>query len=391
MHGVGCMRAILSIAALSAALAGIANGQATAVMVDEVVAKVNGQIITRGELDKQRAALEAELRQRGMIGPALDDEVNRRMADELRDRIDSMLLVAKGRELGINVEPDVTRYLARIQSEQKISDQDKFRQFIQEQSGDTFEDFRQRLANRMLSDRVKQEEIYRNINIPRAEIDQYYNDHKAEFIRQETVVLREILVSIGNDTAGATAAAEKKARDLVDRARRGEAKFVDLARQYSDAPTAAADGELGAFRKGELAREVDDAVFNKATGYITDPIRRPAGFEIYRIEEHYAAGQASEDEVEGEINARLIEPKAGPKERAYLTQLRQNAFLEIKPGYRDSAAAPGKDTTWQDALAIKPETTTKEAVAARAHRKFLHVIPYGHLKAGDTDRDGDSY
>ena len=88
--------------------------------------------------------------------------------------------------------------------------------------------------------------------------------------------------------------------------------------------------------------------------------------------------------MEGEISARLSEPKAGPKERAYLTELRQNAFLEIKPGYIDSAAAPGKDTTWQDALTLKPETTTKEAVAARARRKFLRVIPYGHIRQKDA-------
>ena len=68
-----------------------------------------------------------------------------------------------------------------------------------------------------------------------------------------------------------------------------------------------------------------------------------------------------------------------PKLREYLTQLRENAFLQIKPGFVDSGAAPGKDTSWQDPAQLKPETTTKEAVAAHAHKKFLHVIPYGHV------------
>jgi parvulin-like peptidyl-prolyl isomerase len=351
-------------------------------VIEEIIAKVNGQIITRGELEKQKLAFEAEFRQQGIIGKALEDATSRRMADGLRDQIDQLLLVQKGKELGVNVDADITRRMAQIQSEQKISDPDKFHAFVEQQTGETFEDFRKMMTDQLLTQRVIQEEVYRNINVPKAEIDKYYNEHKADFVRQEMVSLREILVSTGNGTAEAVAAAEKKAKGLVERARKGDAKFTDLARQYSDAPTATADGELGAFKKGELAKEIDEVVFKNASnkGQITDPIRRPAGFEIYRVDEHYPAGQASEDEVESEINARLVEPKAGPKVREYLTQLRQNAFLEIKAGYTDSAAAPGKDTTWQDTLQLKPETTTKEAVAAHAHKKFLHVIPYGHVR-----------
>jgi peptidyl-prolyl cis-trans isomerase SurA len=199
------------------------------------------------------------------------------------------------------------------------------------------------------------------------------------------VGLREILVSVGDGSPDKVAAAEKKAKALADRARKGE-KFAELARQYSDAPTATSDGELGAFKRGDLAKDVEDIVFKPNNkGFITDPIRRPAGFEILRVEEHYAAGQASLDEVQGEINNKLMEPRVRPKLREYLTQLRQNAFLQIKPGFIDSGAAPGKDTSWQDPAQLKPETTTKEAVAAHGHKKLLKVIPYGRAgKVKDT-------
>jgi peptidyl-prolyl cis-trans isomerase SurA len=347
------------------------------IAVEEIVAKVNGEIITRGELDKQLLLFEAALREQGLTGQVLQDAANRMMADALRDKINELLLIQKGKELNINVDADVTRYMARIQSEQKISDPDQFHAFIQEQRGETYEDFRLTIKNTLLGQRVISEEVYRNIVIPKAEIDKYYNEHKAQFIRQETVSLREILISTGNGNPEQVAAAEKKAKGLVEKAKKGEAKFTDLARQNSDASTATSDGELGAFKRGDLAKEIDDVVFRHDKGYITDPIRRPAGFEIYRVEEHYAAGQASEDEVENDINAILMEPRTGPKVQQYLTGLRANAFLQIKPGYVDSGAAPGKDTTWQDPSAIRPETTTKESVAAHAHKKLLHLIPYG--------------
>ena len=348
-------------------------------VVEEIVAKVNGEIITRGELEKQRLVIEAELKQTGMIGRAFDDAAAKRAADGLRDQIDQLLLVQKGKELSINVDGDVNRRIAEIQSQSKVSDPDKFHEWLQQQTGETFEDFKLLMKNQLLTQRVISEEVYRNVVIPKAEIEKYYNEHKTEFIRQEMVSLREILVSTGDGSAEKVAAAEKKAKGLVDKARKGEAKFTELARQNSDASTATADGELGAFKRGDLAKEIDDIVFKQAKGYVTDPIRRPAGFEIYRVEEHYAAGQASMDEVESEINAKLMEPRVGPKVRDYLTQLRTNAFLQIKPGYSDSGAAPGKDTTWQDPAALRPETTTKEAVAAHGHKKFMHVIPYGHV------------
>jgi peptidyl-prolyl cis-trans isomerase SurA len=276
--------------------------------------------------------------------------------------------------------------MAQIQSDSKISDPEKFHEWLQEQLGGvTYEDFKQQTKDNFLRDRVISEEVYRNITIPKADLMKYYNEHKSDFIREEMVSLREILVSVGDGTPEKVAAAEKKAKSLVDRARKGESKFSDLARQYSDAPTASSDGELGAFKRGDLAKEIDDVVFKQSKGYVTDPIRRPAGFEIYRIEEHYAAGQASFDEVENDVTNRMMEPIVRPKLREYLTQLRQNAYLQIKDGFTDSSAAPGKDTTWQDAAQLKPETTTKEAVAAHGHKKFLHVIPYGHVgKAQDT-------
>ena len=66
-------------------------------------------------------------------------------------------------------------------------------------------------------------------------------------------------------------------------------------------------------------------------------------------------------------------PQMEPKVRDFLTQLRQDAFLEIKEGYVDSGAAPGKDTRWQDVAELKPQTTTKDEVAARQSKKLLGV------------------
>jgi len=355
------------------------------VVVEEIVAKVNGDIITRGELEQQRAALKAKLEQQGVIGARLDQELNKEASDALRDKIDSLLLVQKGKELSINVDADVNRRVAEIQSQSKIADPEKFHEWVHQETGQSFEDLKQQFHDGILTQRVIGEEVYRNVVIPKAELQDYYNKHKAEFVRQEAVHLRDILVSTGDNSPAKVAAAEKKAKDLVDRARKGLEKFSDLARQNSDGPTAAQDGELGTFKRGELAPAIEQVVFKQNKGYVTDPIRTPAGFEIIRVEEHYTAGQETFDEAQQEIQGKLAEQRVAPKVREYLTQLRQNAFLEIKPGYVDSGAAPGKDTTWRDALQLKPETTTKAAVQNQRHfKKFLHVVPYGRTGVKDS-------
>jgi len=206
-------------------------------------------------------------------------------------------------------------------------------------------------------------------------LEKYYEEHKKDFVREEQVFLREILISVEGKTPDQVAQAEKRAKELVARARKGE-KFGELAKQYSDAETKENFGELPAYKRGQLRKEIEDVVFKEKKGYVTDPIRMPNGFEILKIEERYSAGQAPLEEVENEITEKLYMVRMEPKVRELLTKLREDAFLEIKPGYVDSGAAPNKDTAWKDPAQLKPETTTKEEVAARKHKKkLLWVVP----------------
>ena len=356
-------------------------------VVEEIVAKINGKIVTRGDMEKRHALVQEELERQGLIGAPLEQAVKKATADALRDQIDQILLVAKAGELNINVDSEVNKRIADIQRESGIADPEKFHEWIREQSGGiSFEDIKDQFKNQYLTQRVIGEEVYRNVVIPKADMQKYYEAHKTEFVRQESVSLREIQISAGDGSAAKVAAAEKKARDLVDRLRKGE-KFPELARQNSDNPETAKDeGFLGTFTKGQLNPAIEKAVFTQTKGYISDPLRLGNIFEIVKVEEHTNGGQATFDEVMPEINQKLSDPIVQPKLRAYLTTLRENAFLQIKPGYIDSGAAPGKDTAWKDPSQLKPQTTTKEAVANQRHlKKFMKVIPYGMTGVKDKD------
>jgi peptidyl-prolyl cis-trans isomerase SurA len=341
-------------------------------LIEETIAKVNNEIVTRSEMEKQRIQIESELRlKQGLSGDELEQKTAMHLADALKDRIDQLLLVQKGKDLNIKVEGEVTRWLAELQVESKISDPDKFREWIREQSGGiSYEDVRQNRADLLMTRRVIAQEVGSKLAVPQTEIQKYYDDHKGEFVRQEMVFLREILIAPKDASNSAWADAEKKAKDIVLRTQHNE-KFGQLARDYSAAESAGSDGELGSFKRGELKKELEEKVFAQTKGSVTEPFKTENGYLILKVEERYAAGQASIDDVKNEIMDKLYTARLDPALRTYLTKLREDAFLEIKAGYVDAGAAPGKDTSWKDAALLKPDTTTKEEVAARKHKKKL--------------------
>jgi peptidyl-prolyl cis-trans isomerase SurA len=342
-------------------------------VIEQIVAKVNGDIITRGELEKSRQVLELELKQQNVPPEKWGGLLKERQADGLRDQIDSLLLVQKGKQLDINVDAEVTKELADIQLQNRINDPDKFHQWVQDQAGMPFEDVRQQMKNRYITQRVIRQEVSGKITLPKAELMKYYNEHKDEFMRQEQVFLREILISSVGKTAEQVAAAEKGAKDILARAKKGE-KFPELARDTSDSDSAKNFGEIGWYKRADLTPELQQ-LFKEQRGYITDVMKVPNGFLIIKLEERHEQGLAPFEEVENDITEKLYVPRMQPKVREYLTKLREVAFLEIRAGYVDSGAAPGKDTSWKDPAQLKPETTTKEEVAARRRKKVLGIIP----------------
>ncbi len=209
-----CVRAL----SLALALLGTGLAQAPApaqaptkapAMIEQIIAKVNGDIITRSEYEQELKTIEGRIRAANVPADRLQAVLEEQKASALRDLIDQQLLVQKGKELDVNVDGEVTKYLARIQSENKIADPDKFQEWIRVNTGMSYEDFRSDVRDRMLTQRVIGSEVSSKINIPRTDIEKYYNEHKSEFVRKERIFLREILVNNATKDEAGLAAAEK--------------------------------------------------------------------------------------------------------------------------------------------------------------------------------------
>src|SRR6267143_3289150 len=117
-----------------------------------------------------------------------------------------------------------------------------------------YEDLEQQMKNRSMTQRVIRQEVGGRITIPKSELLKYYEEHKGEFIRQEQVFLREILISSVGKTPAQVAAAEKSAKDILARAKKGE-RFPELARDTSDSDSAKNFGEIGWYKRADLTPE----------------------------------------------------------------------------------------------------------------------------------------
>jgi peptidyl-prolyl cis-trans isomerase SurA len=317
-------------------LASTAWGQEKGKVVEEIVARVNNEIITRSELERARAGLGDEAKQDcpRCTPEQLQNMVEEREKNILRDLIDQSLLVQRAKDMGISVETELVKRLDEIRQANKFADMDAFERAVASQ-GLSWEDFKNQIRNNLLTQRVIGQEVSRSIVVGHDEVEKYYNEHKKEFVRPEQVALREMFVSTEGKKEAEIPELEKKAKGLLDRVKNGE-DFGELAKRFSDGSTAKNGGFLGLFKRGELSKELEDIVFKMKKNDLTDVIQTKQGFLVLQVLEHYDEGEQTLAKVENEIMDRLYQERMQPAYREYLKTLRQESYVVVKPGYTDT-------------------------------------------------------
>jgi len=185
---------------------------------------------------------------------------------------------------------------------------------------------------------VVRDEVGRRLQMSQADMLKYYNEHKADFQQPEQIRLSEILIpTADNATPADIAQAEAKANDVKAQLDKG-GDFADLAKKFSGGPSAAQGGELGLFKRGALAKVLEDQTFALKVGDSTAPTRTRQGFVILKVTQHDVAGPAPIKDVAPQIEEAMYMQAMQPALRAYLTKLREDAYVDIQPGFVDSGA-----------------------------------------------------
>jgi peptidyl-prolyl cis-trans isomerase SurA len=335
-------------------------------VVEEIITRINNEIITRTEYVRSRDQLKQEIQQRD---PANAERIfSEKQRDVLRDLIDQQLLLQKGKDLGITGDTELIKRLDEMRKEMNLPTMEDLEKAAEAQ-GASFEDFKQNMRNQIITQKVIGQEVGSHLAMNKDEEKRFYDEHRAEMDQPEQVRLSEILIAPKTpaqpaptvdgkpappseaDTEAALAAAQAKAQDILEQIHKG-AQFADLAKKYSDGPSAKDGGDLSYFKRGTLAPELDEKVFAMKAGDVTDVIRTKQGYVILQVAEHQKGGIPTFKEAEPRIQDALYMEKLSPALRVYLTKLREDAFIDVKSGYIDSGAS---------AKQTKPvETTAKD-------------------------------
>src|SRR5713226_8391053 len=263
-------------------------------VIEEIITRVNNQIVSRSEYLRSKEQLKQEAQQQD---PANTDKiVAERDKDILRDLIDQQLLLEKGKDLGITGDTELIKKLDEMRKQMNLESMDDLEKAAQGQ-GVSFEDFKQNMRNQIITQQVIGKEVGSKMSINKEEEQKFYDEHKRELEQPEEIRLGEILVSTEKknpsdsaDDAQRVQAAEARAQELLSQIRKG-ASFEDTAKKNSDGPSAAQGGDLGYFKRGTLAKELEDKTFAMQSGEVSDVIRTKQGFVILKVVEHHNAGK----------------------------------------------------------------------------------------------------
>ena len=307
--------------------------------VEDIIARVNDQIITNSDYQHALDELQQEDQSRGdTMQQESDDRRNL-----LRNLIDQQLWLSKGKELGVNGDTELVKKLDDIRKQYNLASIDDLEKAAKEQ-GVSFEDFKQNIRNQIITQDVMRQEVGSKIQFTPGEAEQYYDQHKQDFMQPESERLSEILVSTGssdNPDPATLAKAKAKADDIEARLNSG-GDFAQLARSFSDGTTASEGGDLGQYRRGSLGQVIEDQAFALKAGQWTEPIRTRQGYLILKVIDHTPAGVAPYKQVQEQVEEALYMSRMEPAIRAYLTTMRDQAFIDIKPGYTDTGASPNE-------------------------------------------------
>ena len=329
-----CFVLLVLFSALSFAQAPTPTGE----VIEEIIAQVNDRIIVLSEYRMSLDGVRQDLTQQQLPAAEFETQFRERSEDILRELIDQQLLAQKASELGIDVESQVIRRLDEIRQQMDLPSMEALEQAASGQ-GLNYEDFKQNLRDNFLTQQVINREVGTRVQVPPAEINAYYEEHKQELERKDGFSIQLILVSTDGKPEEELPALRQKAEEALEMARNGES-FAELARQYSDDATNENGGNAGFFERGMMAPEIESVVDGLEQNGISDIIQTRFGHMIVKLLERSAAGIPPLSEVEGRIHEQLYLQKIQPALRTYLTTLRQESFISVKTGYVDTGKAP---------------------------------------------------
>ena len=317
------------------AFVAVAVATPEAQILEQVLVKVNGEIITKTDLEQRQIAA---LRQRNPnFRPDSDTALQTALAEVtpgvIVDAVDEMLMVQRGKELGYTMTTDrFNSIVENIKKENKIESDEQLQAALK-QEGMTMADLRRQLEKTMLIQQVQQTEVLQKLQVTETELKTYYEAHKNEFATVPQITLREITVNVPVTAQGVNVAqddaAKAKAEEVRAKIIAGE-PFPRLAADYSDSGSKANGGLVGPLSRSDLSDELQKAIAGLKTGDVTPVLRTARGYQIIKIESLQDTTTKSFEDARSEIADKIANEKRQGEFVKFITRLRAEAIIDWK-------------------------------------------------------------
>jgi peptidyl-prolyl cis-trans isomerase SurA len=295
-------------------------------VVDRVICVVNNDAITQYELDEAELYYLAETHERVADGEARKALRARLLQNLIENRIQ---LQQAEREKVVIEDAELAENIAEIRKKLKAKDEKEFESILKSQ-GLTMEGVKKRLREQLMVQRVIRRKVALRISVTEPEIDKYLAENREKLETGLTFSARHILLQPDpNKGEEGWTEARKRAEEVYARLLEGE-DFAELAKKYSDDPSAKDGGSLGTLKKGELAADIEAAILRLRPGEISTPFRSQVGYHLFRLDSRETLSGEGLAQVRSQIRDILYRQKYDARLKDWLVEIKQRAIIDIR-------------------------------------------------------------
>ena len=303
-------------------------------ILERIVVKVNGEILTQTDLENRQIAA---IRGRGEQ-PGTNAELYQMLADVtpgvIASAVDEMLLAQRGKELGFQLSDDQFReFLDNLQKENNLETDEELAEVLDQQEGLTLDDLRRLIERQMLVGQVQQVEILNRVSITDVEAREYYDASIDQFTEPATATLREILIAVPEAASGVNLVADEQARTkaiaVLERLSRGE-DFSLVATEVSDSASKTNGGLIGPLQLSQLSESVQKTIGSLEVGDVSEVMPTTQGYQVLKLEARTDDAVQPFDDVRETISSSVFNDRRLEEYEKYLNSLRETATIEWK-------------------------------------------------------------
>lgn len=291
-------------------------------VVDQIVAEVNGEIITYSELKRILDPIYAQY-SKVYGGEDLISRVRMARTEALNQLIENKLVLQEAKAKGLEMNEDaVNERLKEIKA--RFPNEETFLETLKKE-GTSYDSFVSQVKDQLLIKALVGREVTSRVIVSPKEVKEFYELHKEKFSEGEKVHLFHIMVRKDPQNLFLS---EETARQLLKKVKEGE-DFQQLAKNYSEGPNADKGGDLGFVQPGELIPQLSDAAFKLAVGQTSDLIDVQGAYHILWVKEKTQSEIKSLDQVERQVEDAVFRQKATEMNQKWITSLREKAFISV--------------------------------------------------------------